>query len=196
MNLRLNFAKDDLVLLFVGQIILQKNLSMLVESLNRLNMMGVKFKMIFAGCGYAEKELKMKVHKYNLDDNVQFIGVIHDRDFLKALFVRANLFLFPSLYDNAAIVVKEASASKCPSLLIEHSNVSEGIIDKYNGFLSKDDPVIYANKIKEIVLNKDALLAAGEKAYETLYKSWENVVDEVKLRYTEIIENYAKNKSL
>jgi 1,2-diacylglycerol 3-alpha-glucosyltransferase len=191
---RLNLAKDDLVLLFVGQIILQKNLSMLVESLHKLNMMGVKFKMIFVGCGYAENELKMKVHNHNLDSNVQFTGVIHDREFLKALFIRANLFLFPSIYDNAAIVVQEASALRCPSLLIEDSNVSEGIIDKYNGFLSKNDPTLYAKKIKEIVLDKENLSIVGEKAYETLYKSWENVVEEVKLRYTDIIENFGVSR--
>lgn len=192
-NERLNLAKDDLVLLFVGQIIFQKNLTMLVESLHHLNVMGVKFKMVFIGCGYAENELKRQVHKYNLDNDIQFTGIIHDRDFIKSVFVRADLFIFPSIYDNAAIVLQEACASKCPSLIIENSNVSEGIIDKYNGFLSKNDPVLYAKKIKEIISNRENLLITGEKAYLTLYKSWDTVIEEVKLRYTDIIKNYKIN---
>lgn len=189
-NKKLNIADTEIVFLFVGQLIWQKNLALIINSLSSLKEMDINFKMIFAGEGFAENELREMSANKGIHDDVIFTGKILDREYLKALFVRADLFLFPSLYDTSGIVVQEAAAVKCPSLLVEGSNAAQNIINGYNGFLSQDNEKAYTEKIKHILSDRGKLLNVGDNAYNTLYTSWDKIVDEVRMRYIEIVKHY------
>jgi 1,2-diacylglycerol 3-alpha-glucosyltransferase len=191
-NRKLGLKPNDLVFLFVGQLIWQKNIKTLTEALAELKAMDLDYKMLFVGMGYAEEELKDMVEELNISDRVLFLGSIQDRSYLKSLFCRANLLLFPSIYDNASIVVNEAASQKCPSLLIEGSNTAEGIVDGFNGFLTKDSPRAIANRIYDASSKREYLARIGENAYKTVYKNWESIVDEVYGRYTEIVKAYRR----
>jgi glycosyltransferase involved in cell wall biosynthesis len=184
-----NLKEDEFLFLFVGQIIKQKNIELLLKSFKILKERGYHFKAILIGTGKDEKYFKDLTHKLNLEENVIFTGKILDRELLKAYYARADLFTFPSLYDTSAIVLQEASALKCPSLVIESSNIAEEIIDGYNGFLSQNDPYIYAEKISQIISDRKRLKSIGENAQKTLYKPWEKIVDEVMKRYKEILNS-------
>lgn len=193
---KLALNKDDLVLLFVGQHIWQKNIKMIVDALDKVSQMEITFKMFFVGDGYAKEELEGYVSELGLDGKISFLGKILDRDFLRSLFARADLFLFPSIYDNAPIVIQEAAAVGTPSLVIAKSNAAEGIIDNVNGFLSDNDSVSYANRIIQIVKDREALKNVGDKAKITIYRNWESIVDEVCERYIEIIQHYKRKHKI
>lgn len=190
---KLNIQKDELVFLFVGQHIWQKNIKLLVEALNKVSLEGIRYRMFFVGDGYAKDELQAYVKELGLDRQIEFLGKILDRDYLRSLFARADLFLFPSIYDNAPIVVQEAAAVGTPSLVIAGSNTAEEIIDYSNGFLSEHDTVSYSKKIIQITRDKETLKKVGENAKKTIYRSWENIIDEVYERYMEIIKSYNRN---
>ena len=115
-----------------------------------------------------------------------------DRDYLRSLFARADLFLFPSVYDNAPIVIREAAAVATPSVVIANSNAAEGIEDNVNGFLSENTAQSYANRILEVTKDRDLIIRAGQRAKVTIYRNWEDIVDEVYQRYIEIIKTYNK----
>ncbi len=193
---KLGLHKDDLMFLFVGQHIWQKNIKMIVDALNKVSQMEIPYKMFFVGDGYAREELEGYVRELGLEGKITFLGKILDRDFLRSLFARANLFLFPSIYDNAPIVVQEAAAVGTPSLVIAKSNAAEGVVDNVNGFLSDNDSISYANKIIQIIKDREALKIVGEKARITIYRNWENIVDEVNERYVEIIRHYKRKHKI
>lgn len=188
-NKELDLSKEDLVFCFVGQHIWQKNIKLIVDSLKILNNKGIDFRMLFVGEGIAQKEIKNMVINLGLEKKVKFLGVIKDRELLKDIYLRADLFLFPSLYDTSGIVVKEAAACECPSVLIEGANAAQGIIDNYNGFLSNNDAKSYANKIYEIIKDKEKLQKVGKVANKTISENWENIVDKVSERYLAITRN-------
>ena len=194
-NKRLQLSPGELVFLFVGQHIWQKNVRMLIESLHLLKQKGAKFKMIFAGTGYAAGEMKRLVKKLELEGCIHFMGIVLDRDLLWAVFMRADLFLFPSVYDTAGIVVKEAAAAGCPSLLLEKTNAAEGIIDNYNGFLAYNDAELYAERLLKLIANREKIRQVGLAAQKTIGKDWEELIDDVYENYLEIIDRYKlKNK--
>ncbi|NLO40183.1 MAG: glycosyltransferase family 4 protein [Ruminiclostridium sp.] len=193
---RLNIHKEDLVLLFVGQHIWQKNVKLIVDALQRVFRNDIPYKMFFVGDGYAQEELQNYVKTLEMTDRITFLGKILDRDYLRSLFARADLFLFPSIYDNAPIVVQEAAAVGTPSLVIAGSNAAEGIVDNVNGFFSDNDSVSYANRIIQIVKNREELKSIGEKARITIYRNWENIVDEVYERYIDIIKIYKRKHKI
>jgi 1,2-diacylglycerol 3-alpha-glucosyltransferase len=190
----LRLEEDEPLLLFVGQHIWQKNLEMLVKSLCILKNLGVRYHMVFAGRGCAEKELKRMCSEMGLKTEVTFMGQIMDREFLKKLYAGATVFLFPSMYDNSPLVVREAAAAGCPSLLIKGSNSAEDVKDGFNGFLTENDPVAYAHSIKETLASMERCKSAGDNARRTLYRSWKQIADKVAERYIELIKDHRNTK--
>ncbi len=187
-----NLSKEEVVILFVGQIVKQKNVEMLLRSLKVLKDENISFKAILIGTGKDEDYFKKLAEELKIEDRVIFTGKVLDRELLKAYYARADLLAFPSLYDTSALVVKEAAALGCPSLLIKGSTVAEGegVIDGLNGFLSEDDYVNYAKKMKEILSQRELLKKVGENARLTLYKHWEEVVDIVMQNYKRLLDKY------
>ncbi len=193
-NGRLHLAPDENMLLFVGQHIWQKNVKLLIEALKYLRDWGFPFKMVFVGTGYAQEAMQEMVKNLGLAPQTIFMGNLQDREFLKSLYARADLFLFPSLYDTAAIVVREAAAAQCPAVVIEKANCAEGLVDGFNSFQAQNDPEAFARKIKEALTDQARLLEVGRNAQQTLCRHWEQVVDEVALKYQALIDQFALKK--
>jgi len=176
------------VFLYVGQQVWQKNLRTLLESLAELKRRGVPFRMLMVGNGYAEEELKELAKTLGIGEDVMFLGSIRDRERLKRLYCRADLFLFPSVYDNASIALREAAAMACPALLIRGANTAEGIEDGKNGYLSEDDPASIAARLQAAAADRSAMEAAGRNAQQTIYTGWEDIMGEVNDRYRDIVK--------
>jgi len=191
-NEKLHLQEHDTVFLYVGQLVWQKNLKTVFESLASLKSLEVPYKMLIVGRGYAQDEMKEMAISLGVQDDVLFLGSILDRDYLKSLYCRADLFLFPSVYDNASIAVREAAAVGCPSLLIDGSNTAEGVIDNYNGFLADNDDHSIASRIVLALSSKEKLKEVGMMAQKTIYVNWENVMEEVNQKYIEIAKRGIK----
>lgn len=191
-NEYLGLTPGETMLLFTGQHIWQKNCRMLIQSLGLIKQAGLKFTMVFVGDGYARQEMEQLTQELGLTENVRFLGIILDRDLLKALFARASLFLFPSLYDNAPIVVREAAAVQCPSVLITGSNSAEEVCDGFNGWLAPNDPDSYAAKVVLALGDREKLRQVGQNAQRTIFKDWEHLIDQVQLRYEDIVRSYQR----
>ena len=182
---KLQINENEFTFLFVGQHIWEKNTRLIVESLALLK--DFPFKMFFVGTGYAANDLKQLVNDLDLSSKVKFTGVIRDREELKQYYLASDLFLFPSIYDNAPLVVREAAALQTPSILTKHSTASEIITDNFNGFLTENNPKALAAKISDLTQNTLLLSKAGLNARQTIARSWEDVAEEVLDRYQYLI---------
>ncbi len=177
--------------LFVGQHILEKNLEFLVRSLPAVIAAVPGFRMVFVGQGYAKEQLKELVAKLGIASSVIFHPVIHDRELLKSIYARADIFLFPSKYDNAPLVVREAAAYRAPSVMLAGSTAAEVIRDRENGFLSPDDVEAYAATVIGALRDRPLLERVGLGASATLCRSWRDVAGEVRDRYLGILSRWA-----
>ncbi len=191
-NEKYNINNEELVLLYTGQIIWQKNIKLIAEAIASLKTADFKCKILIAGEGNAKKDFFNLIKELGIEDYIIYVGVITNRDDLKSLFARADLFIFPSVYDNAPIVLKEAAAMKTPAILIRDSNAAEGITHERNGYLCDNNVECFVKVIKQSVKNKIKLKQIGENAYITIYKSWENIVDEVNEKYQDILRDIRK----
>ncbi|MDR0682054.1 MAG: glycosyltransferase [Dysgonamonadaceae bacterium] len=184
----LHIASGMPVFLFVGQHILEKNTRLIIEALAAMK--EKTFQMFFIGTGYAEKYLKTLTADYNLSQKVTFLGMISDREMLKQYYAAADLFLFPSLYDNAPLVVREASALHTPSILVKNSTAAEVITDNYNGFLIDNSSEALTERISTLIQSPEIIKQVGAHASQTIARSWENVTDEVLHRYVQLRKRY------
>lgn len=181
----IGLSTGELGLLFVGQHILEKGIKVIIRALPLLT--GINYKMNFIGTGYALEEMRSLVNSLGLNERVTFHGVITEREKLRNFYAASDIFLFPSYYDNAPLVVREAAAMATPSILLEGSTSAENIIDSYNGFLTQRTPEDYAQIIRHLANTPALLREAGENARRTLSRSWHDVMNEVINRYDEII---------
>lgn len=188
---KLQFKDDELNLLFVGQHIWEKGLRVIVDSLSELKGR-IRFHMNFIGTGYAASELSEIIRNRGLEQYVDLRGVISDRNTLCDYYAASDLFVFPSLYDNAPLVVREAAAMGTPSLLTEGSTASEVVKDSCNGFLSGKDSRSFADAIIRIDRDRRHLEEVARNARDSLVRSWEDVVGEVSDRYDVILRNYRR----
>ena len=188
MREELGLLPEDTMLLFVGQHIWEKNIGFILDSLALIKEM--PFHLFMVGTGYAVREIRHKVKQLDLQDHVTLLGNIHDRERLKRIDAAADLFLFPSLYDNAPLVVREAAAMHTPALMLQESTAAEVITADVNGFLTPNDVRAYANQISYLMEHPEILKRVGDKASKTISRSWENVIEEVVLRYRDIQESY------
>lgn len=177
----LQIPTNETTFLFVGQLIWEKNIRLIVESLALIK--DLPFKMYFVGVGYASDDLKELVNKMGLKEKVKFVGLLTDRNKLKQYYAAADLFLFPSTYDTWALVVREAAALGTPSIMVEESTIAEMITNNQNGFLTSNSIESFASCLRNLISNPALIKRIGINASESITRSWESVTDEVLDRY-------------
>ena len=182
----LGIKPEEFVMLFVGQHIWEKNPRLVIEGLAR--MPDVPFKMFFVGTGYAAEEMKQLVSEKGLDDKVTFTGMLTDREVITRYYAAADLFLFPSLYDNAPLVVREAAALHTPAVMAEGSTASTILKDGENGFLVKNDPVEMEALLRRLVADPERVHRVGVQASKSIVRSWEDCVGEALDRYNVLLK--------
>ncbi len=184
---RLGIAPEEFVMLFVGQHIWEKNPRLIIESLSRIQ--DVPFRMYFVGVGYAAQEMKALVSEKGLDNKVTFVGSITDRARLTDYYAASDLFLFPSLYDNAPLVVREAAALHTPSVMAEGATAATILTDGENGFLVENDPDKMAELLRSLIHDPERVHRVGVQASRSIVRSWEDCVEEVLDRYNALLRS-------
>ena len=188
LNTLLELEDNVPVFLFVGRMMWYKNLKLILDSLKIVADAGINFKAIFIGDGGDKPAISHYAKNIGLGKKALFLGAIYERERVRAFFSRADLFLFPSTYDTSGLVVKEAAACDCASLLVRGSCAAEGVEDGVTGVLAEENPESCAKKIIEVVRGENAFKKLGEAAGEKVYVSWEKSVNDAYRRYEEIVK--------
>ena len=185
-----NIKWNEKVFLFVGRLNILKNILFIVDSLSVLKKKkpSLKFKMLFVGVGQDEDKLKERKKELNLEKEVLLVGKIEDRIELASIYKRADLFLFPSVYDASSLVQIEAASQKTPGVFLKNTATSSTITDNVNGFLSDETVGAYSDKIIEVMENKGLYKKDSDNAYYDLYRSWDKAVEEIYEIYKDLID--------
>ena len=185
-----NIRWNEKVFLFVGRLNILKNILFIVDSLSVLKKKkpSLKFKMLFVGVGQDEDKLKERIQELNLEKEVLLVGKIEDRVELASIYKRADLFLFPSVYDASSLVQIEAASQRTPGVFLKNTATSSTITDNVNGFLSEETVGAYSDKIIEIMENKELYKKVSDNAYYDLYRTWDKAVEEIYDIYKDLID--------
>jgi len=114
--------------------------------------------------------------------------MVSDRERLKLYYAAADLFLFPSIYDNAPLVIREAGAMHTPSILVKGASSAENVIDNFNGFLVENSVESFSGKLIELMHAPEKIRVAGLNASKSIARSWESVTEEVLDRYNKLMK--------
>ena len=184
---------DNPILLFVGQMNWKKNIERILEACALLHQDNIPFQLLLAGQGPHETEIKNRIKQLNIIDETKLVGHITDMEILDGLYSSASIFVFPSIYDNAPMVVREAANAKTPSIVVANSNAADVIEDHVNGLYCQDNSQDLYRVIKEGLTDKVMLENLGIKAQETIPIAWDGIIDQVLIRYQNLIDRYQYN---
>ena len=188
-NQKFELEKDDNVFIYVGRVMKLKRIDFILDSLKILKEKGKTFKFYIIGKGSELKKLQKYSKKLGFTDKeVIFTGFLPREDF-PLLLARADLLLFPSIYDNFGLVKVESASYKTAGVFIENSCAGYGVSDGVNGFLSKNTVTDFAEKIELAISDKKKLKQIGENALKDLYITWADCANALKKRLAEIVQS-------
>lgn len=185
-NRRWNLGEDPLFF-FAGQMDWKKNLLTVLEACARLKKQGTRFRLLLAGQGIDMNAIGDKIRELDIQDRAEQIGHITDASLLDALYDRADLFTFPSLYDAAPMVVREAAVMGTPSVMVRGSTAAEIIRDGENGLLCENSSEDLARVMTEALKDPGKLKEIGRRAKETIPVPWEKVLEKAVERYERLV---------
>jgi len=183
----LGLSDDIPVFLYVGRMMWYKGIALTLNGLMKAKSEGSRFKMVFVGGGGDFDEITELSRRNDLENECIFTGPIRDREKLRAIYSRADMFLFPSTFDSAPMAVREASACGLASVLIRGSSSAEPVTDGRNAVLIDEDAESLARAVIELSKNKEYMNALGQRAMDDLYLPWDTVVGRAYERYCEVL---------
>jgi len=125
-------ASDETPVLFIAcRLSEEKDIFDLAEIVALAKEALPNIKLVIAGSGPAEKELKLQL------PDALFLGWV-DRDMLSSLYAGLDLFVFPSRFDTFGNVLLEAFAHGMPAVAYNCKGPRDIIEHQVNGYLAED----------------------------------------------------------
>ncbi len=121
--------------LFVGRLVVQKNVPCLLRAMSRLPAAARPY-LVMAGDGPLRSEIEAQRLQLNLQDDVHLLG---ERTDARKLMGAADFLVLPSAYEGMSNVVMEAMASGCPVLASDVGGNPELVEDGLTGLLFPSD---------------------------------------------------------
>jgi len=161
---------DEIILGNVGRLVPQKGQKHLIELTRILLEKGLDFKLIIAGSGKLENELKSLVSDNNLDKHIKLIGFQSD---VKSFLGGIDIFVFPSLWEGFGNAMVEAMAEKKVPVAFNQTSNPEIIEDGVNGFLIEyPDMNSFAEKVIYLAQNPEIRENMGKKARHSVMRKF------------------------
>lgn len=142
---------DVPLLLFVGRLAHEKNISFLLQVLRRVRRSVPRTRMVIAGEGPAAAALQRWVRDLHLGDAVHFVGNIHEREGLLDCYRAADVFVFASRTETQGLVLLEAMALGVPVVAAAILGTRD-ILDQGRGALVADiDEVAFSAAVERLL---------------------------------------------
>ncbi len=161
---------DEVLLGNAGRLCRQKNQKFLIEVAEILKSKGLKFKLLIAGNGELEEELKSLARQKGLEKEVVFLGFIEE---MKRFMSSIDLFLLSSKWEGFGYVLVEAMATETPIVAFRSSSTPEVVVHCETGLLAQPNNYEeFATRILELANHPEkraSLGNSGRRRVEELF---------------------------
>jgi len=173
---RFGLPAGHFVVMYAGKLNSGKNVPLLVPAIEQARQSGLPIHLFCAGKGEERDMLAAR-----LGPAVTLPGVL-SQDELARAYASCDLFVFPSMIDEAGNAAVEALASGLPTLLAAGSGVASRMADcPAVRVLPGDSPAVWAAMIAGFAAAPETCRALGAKArrhIEGVVPSWSEIVAE------------------
>lgn len=185
----LKLPENAVTIVSVGEINKNKNHKVVINALNKLKNSNIYY--IICGVGQMQSYLEKLALKYNISENVRFLGFRND---IKDILKNADIFIMPSFREGLSRALMEAMAAGLPCIASKIRGNVELIEEGKGGYLVKPDDVDgFKDRIKQLTENKDLRGILGEFNLNKVNEyDADNVVEEIYKIYKDIEESLIK----
>ncbi|MCL2703816.1 MAG: glycosyltransferase [Defluviitaleaceae bacterium] len=184
------FFDDDFIFAFCGRIGKEKNISQLIEFINKTVKPKDKIKLLIIGSGPYIEQHQSEVKDFNLEDIIKFAGRI-EHDALPPYYAACDAYITASISDTCSISMLEAMAMNLPVLHIRDDLNHGQVIDGVNGYIFNDaeEMYVYMNKLKD--MPKEQLKEFGKAVRASIINSGgESIAGSVLQIYSSVIATF------
>ena len=142
-------APEDEVFGFVGRIGKEKNLDMLIPTLEYVAAVRPNARLLFVGDFEYRETLEAIAAESCVADRITFTGAL-PREHLGVAFGSMEVFVFPSLKDTQGWVLHEAAHTGLPIVLIDQK-VTQVVRDGENGYFVENTPEDMSDRVIELL---------------------------------------------
>ncbi len=156
---------------FLGRIVQNKGAQFLVKALGLLvNKKKLNCEIIIGGDGRYLKALKHLTFLYGLNDRVNFLGYINEK---QDFFNEIDIFCLPSLRETFGLVLLESMAHSVPVIASNIPGIDEVIVHGENGILfTPGDHHDLADKIENLIVNENVRYDLVDNALNRVKQSY------------------------
>ena len=166
--------EGPLRLLFVGRLVSQKGLDVLLRALSSLKD-DKNWALTIAGEGPLKDELARAAQGLRLTEHITFRGWL-ERDHVPAVYRDADVFVLPSRDEGMPNAMLEAMAAGLPVIGSRVAGIDEVVIDNETGLLVPvDDADALTIALKTVIADRNKTFALGQAARKRVedHYSWD-----------------------
>lgn len=131
---QLEISEQDKVILFAGRLSRKKQVHLIIEALYKSLQKGYDWKLIIAGEGPLEKDLKTQVERLKLTEVVYFVGSVSN-DRIPSIYNSADIVALPSKDEGIPMMLLEALACGIPVVATNVGGIPEIVKSNLNGVI-------------------------------------------------------------
>ncbi len=156
----------QVLLLFVGRLVLQKDVPTLVRAMATVAASRPDARLVVAGDGPERPLAERLVDQLGIRDVVRFLGIVPYPE-VPRYFAAADLFLLPSRYEGNARVLAEAGAAGTASVTTDVSGAHDTVLEGETGaIVPVERPDLFAERTLALLEDAERLGAMGLRARE------------------------------
>ena len=183
------FVKDEYLFFGAGRIIKTKGLEVLLQAIRNSN---IKCKLIVAGDLNQTPDYKREILQLSDGLNVEYLGLIKEKEKLFSYIKHSKLFIFPSSYEAMSMMLLEAASLKVPTICSDILANKAILKDDEVLFFEVDNPDDLGKKISWAYENMPSMNNRAEFAFEKLKlkHQWKNIALEYDALYQQLLTNH------
>ena len=159
-----NIQPDDEVIIYFGRLGQEKNLAMLIPTIERVLQKRPKAKLVYAGDWEYRATLEKLAFESPARDRIVFTGR-YERSQIGILNAISKVYAFPSLTDTQGLAVTEAAYGGLPIVLCDPL-APAAFEEDGNGLVAQNDPDDFADKLLQILDNKSLYRRFSKRSKE------------------------------
>lgn len=192
-NLKADFGinPDEKIVITVSRLVKKNGVDDLIKAIKEIQASEFKFqvKLLIAGIGPDEQELKNLVKKLRVEPKILFLGHIPHSKLTKYLTI-SDVFVRPSLSEGLGNAFLEAMAAGVPIIGTPVGGIPDFLINGETGlFCQSKNPQSIAEKIKRLLSDnqlKQKIIKNGQKLIREKY-DWDKIVFKMEKVYLSLL---------
>jgi phosphatidylinositol alpha 1,6-mannosyltransferase len=176
------WSDDDFVVVYVGRLVREKRLDVVVQMCERLRARGIPFHMLFVGEGPERRAVETALPA------AVITGFLAGEE-LATAYASSDVFVFPSDSETFGNVTLEAMASGLPTICADASGSRSLVVEGVTGFLVDPERAdLFAEHVASLALNASLRHRLGEAGRaRSLEFSWDKAMEQILGHYRDLV---------